>query len=365
MAGKGEEVATSIDAQVREAVEKLVGEIRSSIEDIRVSVDQQLTAALQSVQADVNSFSFLPQIQKTLGDLQGAGAAAKAPAGSDAGTMATDLDLLADYVHTESVPHAAIIDCTASAEIASRYGDWLAKGIHVITPNKKANSGDIEYYRELQQAARRADAHYFYETTVGAALPVIQTLRDLVQTGDEVHRIEGVFSGTLSYLFNSFDGSTPFSGIVAAAREKGYTEPDPREDLSGMDVARKVVILDCCYSGRAIEGGMGTARANQTVTEGSHVLTASDATKRAWSPPGENGHALHAELAARALEPRSPLLGTGVEHGPERRHSHGFDTAETERRPAHRVMPGGPIDEAIGERRRIHRRDQVRRAPAE
>jgi aspartokinase/homoserine dehydrogenase 1 len=163
--------------------------------------------------------------------------------GSDAGTMPTDLDMLADYVHTESVPHAAIIDCTASAEIASRYGDWLAKGIHVITPNKKANSGDIEYYRELQRAARRADAHYFYETTVGAALPVIQTLRDLVQTGDEVRRIEGVFSGTLSYLFNSFDGSTPFSEIVRAAREKGYTEPDPREDLSGMDVARKVVIL--------------------------------------------------------------------------------------------------------------------------
>ena len=160
-----------------------------------------------------------------------------------AGTMPTDLDLLADYVHTESVPHAAIIDCTANADVAMRYGDWLAKGIHVITPNKKANSGPIDYYRTLQESARRADAHYFYETTVGAALPVIQTLRDLVQTGDEVHRIEGVFSGTLSYLFNSFDGSTPFSEIVRAARDKGYTEPDPREDLSGMDVARKVVIL--------------------------------------------------------------------------------------------------------------------------
>jgi aspartokinase/homoserine dehydrogenase 1 len=151
--------------------------------------------------------------------------------------------MLAEYVHTESVPHAAIIDCTASAEIALRYGDWLAQGIHVITPNKKANSGDLAYYRSLQQGGRRADAHYFYETTVGAALPVIQTLRDLVQTGDRVRRIEGVFSGTLSYLFNSFDGSVPFSEIVRAARDKGYTEPDPREDLSGMDVARKVVIL--------------------------------------------------------------------------------------------------------------------------
>ena len=160
-----------------------------------------------------------------------------------AGTHPTDLDMLADYVQTESVPHAAIVDCTASTDIALRYGDWLSRGIHVITANKKANSGAIQYHQALQETGRRADAHYFYETTVGAALPIIQTLRDLVQTGDTINRIEGVFSGTLSYLFNSFDGSVPFSEIVRAAREKGYTEPDPREDLSGKDVARKVVIL--------------------------------------------------------------------------------------------------------------------------
>lgn len=164
-----------------------------------------------------------------------------AEAGAD--THVTDLDLLADYIHTESVPHAAIIDCTASETVAGLYGDWLGAGIHVITPNKKANTAGLDYYRELQSNARRADAHYFYETTVGAALPIIQTLRDLVQTGDVVRRIEGVFSGTLSYLFNSFDGTVPFSEIVMAAKDKGYTEPDPREDLSGMDVARKVVIL--------------------------------------------------------------------------------------------------------------------------
>lgn len=164
-------------------------------------------------------------------------------AADGADTHATDLDMLADYIHTESVPHAAIIDCTASQDVAGRYGHWLGAGIHVITPNKKANTAGLDYYRELQANARRADAHYFYETTVGAALPIIQTLRDLVQTGDKVRRIEGVFSGTLSYLFNSFDGSVPFSEIVRAAKDKGYTEPDPREDLSGMDVARKVVIL--------------------------------------------------------------------------------------------------------------------------
>ncbi len=154
-----------------------------------------------------------------------------------------DLDTLLDSVHTEAVPHAAIIDCSASETVAARYGAWLATGVHVITPNKKANSGDIAYYRELVEHGRRADAHYFYETTVGAALPIIQTLRDLVQTGDVIHRIDGIFSGTLAYLFNRFDGSEPFSSIVSSARDQGYTEPDPRDDLSGMDVARKVVIL--------------------------------------------------------------------------------------------------------------------------
>ena len=191
----------------------------------------------------------------------------------DARVMPTDHDLLTDYVHTESVPHAAIIDCTANVEVAMRYGNWLSEGIHVITPNKKANSGAIEYYQTLRQAARRADAHYFYETTVGAALPIIQTLRDLVQTGDQVHRIEGIFSGTLSYLFNRFDGSTPFSEIVAAARTKGYTEPDPREDLSGIDVARKVVILaremglDASLSDMEIEGLVPTGLEGGTVED--------------------------------------------------------------------------------------------------
>lgn len=154
-----------------------------------------------------------------------------------------DLDRLVEFVRTEAVPHAAIIDCTASDRVASRYGDWLAAGVHVVTPNKRANSGDYRYYRELIEQGRRTDAHYFYETTVGAALPIIQTLRDLVQTGDVIHRIDGIFSGTLAYLFNRFDGSEPFSSIVSGARAEGYTEPDPRDDLSGMDVARKVVIL--------------------------------------------------------------------------------------------------------------------------
>jgi len=95
----------------------------------------------------------------------------------------------------------------------------------------------------LRRTNRSVGAHYLYETTVGAALPIMQTLRDLVQTGDEVLEIEGILSGTLSYLFNRFDGTQPFSALVRQARDLGYTEPDPRDDLSGMDVARKVVIL--------------------------------------------------------------------------------------------------------------------------
>jgi aspartokinase/homoserine dehydrogenase 1 len=136
-----------------------------------------------------------------------------------------------------------LIDCTASAQVAAHYRDWLARGIHVVTPNKKANSGALPDYRALKDAARAAGTHYLYEATVGAGLPVIQTLRDLRETGDDVTCIEGIFSGTLAYLFNVFDGSETFSSIVRAAKQKGYTEPDPRDDLSGMDVARKLIIL--------------------------------------------------------------------------------------------------------------------------
>jgi aspartokinase/homoserine dehydrogenase 1 len=136
-----------------------------------------------------------------------------------------------------------IVDCTADEGIARRYGEWLRRGIHVVTPNKRANTLELGYYQELRALGGGAGAHYLYETTVGAGLPIIQTLRDLVDTGDEVRRIEGVLSGTLSYLFNSFDGERPFSGLVAEARREGFTEPDPRDDLSGADVARKVVIL--------------------------------------------------------------------------------------------------------------------------
>ena len=161
----------------------------------------------------------------------------------DAAAVETDLDVFEAHVNPEHLPHSVIIDCTASDAIAAKYPDWLARGIHIITPNKKAFSGEFDAYRQLQSAADEGSSHYFYETTVGAALPVISTLCDLIYTGDEVRSIRGIFSGTLAYLFNVYDGTKPFSEIVREAKENGYTEPDPRDDLSGMDVARKLTIL--------------------------------------------------------------------------------------------------------------------------
>ncbi|MCU0758228.1 MAG: bifunctional aspartate kinase/homoserine dehydrogenase I [Steroidobacteraceae bacterium] len=155
----------------------------------------------------------------------------------------SDLARFVEHVGADYLPHRVIIDCTASGEVARHYATWLAAGIHVVTPNKKANSADLPSWRALQEARRAGGSHYLYEATVGAGLPVIQTVRDLRETGDEVTSIEGIFSGTLAYLFNVYDGSREFSDIVREAKQRGYTEPDPRDDLSGTDVARKLIIL--------------------------------------------------------------------------------------------------------------------------
>ena len=163
------------------------------------------------------------------------------PLGDEPETL--DLDLLVDFIDDDHLPHAVIIDCTASNEVAERYLGWLERGIHVITPNKHAGSGDLTRYRALKSRLESGSARWRYEATVGAGLPVIQTLRDLIDTGDRVLGIEGIFSGTLAYLFNRYQPGMSFAALVREAREAGYTEPDPRDDLSGMDVARKLVIL--------------------------------------------------------------------------------------------------------------------------
>lgn len=154
-----------------------------------------------------------------------------------------DFEAFVDHIKSPYYPHTVLIDCTASDSIASRYDQWMKHGIHIITPNKKAGSGNQKYYDTLRSNTKKYGSEYLYETTVGAGLPIIKSLRDLLQTGDKIEKIEGVFSGTLSYLFNSFDPSQSFSENVKKAKEQGFTEPDPRDDLSGTDVARKVLIL--------------------------------------------------------------------------------------------------------------------------
>ncbi len=154
-----------------------------------------------------------------------------------------DLGRFAAHLAATHLPHRVMIDCTADAGVAGHYAAWFEAGLHIVTPNKKANSAGLPEFRRMQQVRRSSGTHYLYEATVGAALPIIMTLRDLRDTGDGIQLIEGIFSGTLAYLFNVFDGSVPFSDIVREAKALGFTEPDPRDDLSGMDVARKLVIL--------------------------------------------------------------------------------------------------------------------------
>ncbi|PYH33534.1 homoserine dehydrogenase [Aspergillus neoniger CBS 115656] len=155
---------------------------------------------------------------------------------------------IANYL--SSAPGRSIlVDNTSDPALAASYPVFLRKGISIVTPNKKGFSSDLSLWKDIFASAAQGNALVYHESTVGAGLPVISTLRDLVATGDEVTRIEGVFSGTLSFLFNTFapvggaGAGRKWSEVVAEAKELGYTEPDPRDDLNGMDVARKLTIL--------------------------------------------------------------------------------------------------------------------------
>lgn len=154
-----------------------------------------------------------------------------------------DMDQFTAHLLGDDVPHAVIIDCTASPNVAREYLKFFEQGLSVITPNKYTNAGDLDFYHQIKAASAGQGTHYLYEATVCAGLPIINTLQDLIKTGDEIITIEGVVSGTLSYVFNELGKDRKFSDIVKEAKELGYTEPDPREDLSGQDVARKWVCL--------------------------------------------------------------------------------------------------------------------------
>ena len=157
----------------------------------------------------------------------------------EAMSMAAFVDRMISLNRTNSI----FVDCTSSEEVTDFYSAILDANISIVTPNKKANSGGWEKYRDLRSIAFRRGVKFFYETNVGAGLPVINTLNDLLLSGDRVINIEGVLSGTLNYIFSSFTEGKKFSEVVREAKAKGYTEPDPRDDLSGMDVARKILIL--------------------------------------------------------------------------------------------------------------------------
>ena len=149
----------------------------------------------------------------------------------------------ADQMIEMNLSNSVFVDNTANDVVASVYEKVLDSSISVSTPNKIAASSSYLRYQNLKEIAQRRGVKYFYETNVGAGLPIITTLNDLITSGDQITKIEGVLSGSLSFIFNTFDGNRPFHEIVLEAKEKGFTEPDPRVDLNGIDVRRKLVIL--------------------------------------------------------------------------------------------------------------------------
>ncbi len=166
------------------------------------------------------------------------------PAPEDAkGAKPMDLKKFISQMDEMNFSNTVFVDCTASQELAEIYEHVLEAKIAIVTPNKKANSSSLENYKALKKLAYKRGVKFLYETNVAAGLPVISTLQDLMLSGDKVLRIEAVLSGSMNYIFSELEKGAPFSEVVRIAKEKGYTEPDPRDDLSGMDVGRKILIL--------------------------------------------------------------------------------------------------------------------------
>lgn len=157
--------------------------------------------------------------------------------------MPMDMQEFSDTILKKNLRNSVFVDVTANADIAKSYAPYLQKSISVVACNKIACSSSYEYYKNLKDLAREFNAQFLFETNVGAGLPVIGTLNDLLRSGDKVNRIEAVLSGTLNFVFNNYTGEKSFAKVVRQAQQEGYTEPDPRLDLSGTDVMRKIMIL--------------------------------------------------------------------------------------------------------------------------
>lgn len=160
----------------------------------------------------------------------------------DAGETA-NLQQFVEEIISRNLRNSIFVDVTASDKVAAVYATLLEKSISVVACNKVAASSAYNNYKNLKDLARAYNAQFLFETNVGAGLPIIATLNDLISSGDKIHRMQAVLSGTLNFVFNNYDGSRPFADVVKQAQEEGYTEPDPRLDLSGTDVMRKIMIL--------------------------------------------------------------------------------------------------------------------------
>jgi aspartokinase/homoserine dehydrogenase 1 len=154
-----------------------------------------------------------------------------------------DLDEFVDRMKRMNLPNCVFVDNTASPKPIAYYQGIFESTISIVTCNKIGNSGEYSQYKSFKDAARKHGVDFFYETNVGAGLPIIRTLKDLMVSGDRLQKIEAILSGTISYIFNNFKGDASFHDVVLSAQEKGYTEPDPRDDLSGKDFMRKILIL--------------------------------------------------------------------------------------------------------------------------
>lgn len=154
-----------------------------------------------------------------------------------------DLDALTAAFDADVSPNRVVIDCTNDDNVSNYYEKWMQSGINVISPGKSASAGPMDRYRAIQETKRAKAVEWHYESSVGSALPILTTLRDLIQTGDDVMKLRGCLSGTMAYVFHSMGEDITFSEAVASAIEQDFAENDIREDLSGMDAAKKMVIL--------------------------------------------------------------------------------------------------------------------------
>ena len=157
--------------------------------------------------------------------------------------LKSDLDEILKFVKETKPLNPIFVDCTASYDLPERYLDILNAGMHIATPNKRANSMSMDFYKKLRKTANSVNRRFLYETNVGAGLPIIDTLQNLFKSGDKLVGFNGIMSGSLSYIFGRLDEGATFSQAVLEAKEKRFTEPDPRDDLNGLDVARKALII--------------------------------------------------------------------------------------------------------------------------